>query len=201
MIFSGSALCCSSKQASSTCPATSGKPLKEAGSTCSLRWDYHHVDRQHQDQKALASKSIRGNRNSKHIQFNANCVKLSMFIGIYTGRFHFHTFTLLFSHFHNIIANQDMYGPSMVINKDERSDRIKTIIKYFKEMRGRWEIQQTITSKILLHIGCFILSIREGVKKNAYKAVRLTAWVDPQPPPSPEAVRKKWKKFDFDFRL
>ena len=42
---------------------------------------------------------------------------------------------------------QDMYGPSMVINKDERSDRIKTIIKYFKEMRGRWEIQQTITSK------------------------------------------------------
>ena len=40
-----------------------------------------------------------------------------------------------------------MYGPSMVINKDERSDRIKTIVKYFKEMRGRWEIQQTITSK------------------------------------------------------
>ena len=26
-------------------------------------------------------------------------------------------------------------------------------------------------------------------KKNAYKAVRLTAWVDP-PSPSPEAVRK-----------
>ena len=32
-----------------------------------------------------------------------------------------------------------MYGPSMVINRDERSDRIKTIIKYFKEMRGGWD--------------------------------------------------------------
>ena len=28
--------------------------------------------------------------------------------------------------------------------------------------------------------------VREVLKKNAYKAVRLTAWVDP---PSPEAVR------------
>ena len=63
---------------------------------------------------------------------------------------------------------QDMYGPSMVINKDERSDRIKTIIKYFKEMRGRWEIQQTITSKkILLYIGCFILSISWGEGRGA----------------------------------
>jgi len=35
----------------------------------------------------------------------------------------------------NMLA-ADMYGPSMVINRDERSDRIKTIIKYFKEMRG-----------------------------------------------------------------
>ena len=32
-------------------------------------------------------------------------------------------------------------------------------------------------------------SIREGLKKNCEKAVRLTAWVDP-PLPSPEAVRK-----------
>ena len=31
--------------------------------------------------------------------------------------------------------------------------------------------------------------LREGVKKNGKKAVRLTAWVDP-PSPSPEAVRK-----------
>ena len=31
--------------------------------------------------------------------------------------------------------------------------------------------------------------VREVLKKNAYKAVRLTAWVDP-PSPSPEAVRK-----------
>ena len=31
------------------------------------------------------------------------------------------------------------------------------------------------------------MQIREGVKKNGKKAVRLTAWVDP---PSPEAVRK-----------
>jgi len=35
----------------------------------------------------------------------------------------------------NMLA-ADMYGPSMVINRDERSDRIKTIVKYFKEMRG-----------------------------------------------------------------
>ena len=31
---------------------------------------------------------------------------------------------------------QDMYGPSMVINSSDRSERIKTIVKYFKEMRG-----------------------------------------------------------------
>ena len=31
--------------------------------------------------------------------------------------------------------------------------------------------------------------LREGLKKNCEKAVRLTAWVDP-PLPSPEAVRK-----------
>ena len=30
--------------------------------------------------------------------------------------------------------------------------------------------------------------LREVIKKNWKKAVRLTAWVDP--PPSPEAVRK-----------
>ena len=35
---------------------------------------------------------------------------------------------------------QDMYGPSMVINSSDRSERIKTIVKYFKEMRGGWEI-------------------------------------------------------------
>ena len=38
------------------------------------------------------------------------------------------------------IFAQDMYGPSMVINSSDRSDRIKTIVKYFKEMRGGWEI-------------------------------------------------------------
>ena len=32
----------------------------------------------------------------------------------------------------------------------------------------------------------YLFSLREVLKKNAYKAVRLTAWVDP----SPEAVRK-----------
>ena len=37
--------------------------------------------------------------------------------------------------------------------------------------------------------------LREGVKKNWEKAVRLTAWVDP-PLPSPEAVRKMWKFLD-----
>ena len=36
-----------------------------------------------------------------------------------------------------------------------------------------------------------LLPIREAVKKkNCEKAVRLTTWVDPPPPPSPEAVRK-----------
>jgi len=35
----------------------------------------------------------------------------------------------------NMLA-ADMYGPSMVINSSDRSERIKTIVKYFKEMRG-----------------------------------------------------------------
>ena len=39
-------------------------------------------------------------------------------------------------------------------------------------------------------------NFREGFKKkNSYKAVRLTAWVDP-PSPSPEAVRKMLKMLD-----
>ena len=40
--------------------------------------------------------------------------------------------------------------------------------------------------------------LREGLKKNWEKAVRLTAWVDP---PSPSSGQENVNKFDFDFRL
>ena len=54
-----------------------------------------------------------------------------------------------------------------------------------------------VTLSSRLRLGLWIsIRVREVFKKkNAYKAVRLTAWVDP-PLPSPEAVRKMWKFFD-----
>ena len=66
---------------------------------------------------------------------------------------------VIINHHHHLILirnnplmiYQDMYGPSMVINKDERSDRIRTIVKYFKEMRGRWEFNNHINNCLLYY--------------------------------------------------
>ena len=45
-------------------------------------------------------------------------------------------------------------------------------------------------------------NVREVIKKkNSYKAVRLTAWVDPPPPPKRSGKCEKMLTLIFDFRF
>ena len=58
-----------------------------------------------------------------------------------------------------------------------------------------------LVTDIIVIMAHWYYRVREAVKKkNCEKAVRLPTWVDP-PPPSPEAVRKMWKKINFSFWL